>query len=101
MCALWDVLRPLADAAGTIEPITVWVLAIVAAALVGIAFLAYKKAKSKKLLFVLIAFGLFFIKAVLGVLDVYYSPGVFMNFSVQGAFDVAILVALFIALFKK
>ena len=74
---------------------------LVSLGLLIVALLAFKKKGSKRLALVVGAFGLFFIKSALGLLDLYVSPGIFMNFAVQGVFDLLIIGAFAIALLKK
>ena len=99
--APWDILRIPINYAVIINPVVMWVVLIVSVLLLVISGLAFKKRQSKKLLFVFSAFGLFFIKSALGLIDLYVSPGVFMNFAVQGLFDLLIIGLFAIALFKK
>lgn len=74
---------------------------IVAFFLFAIAFLAWKKRPSQKLLLVASAFGIFLFKSLLMVLDYFLSPGYFMNYAIQGFFDLVILALLFAAIFRK
>ena len=99
--APWDIFREPVQVVGNADTIISWVLLIVAFALVCIASLALRKKPSSRLKWVTVAFGVFFIKALLIVIDVYFSPGYFMNFAVQGLFDVVILGILFVGLFRK
>lgn len=99
--APWDFLRPPMDAVMTISPIIAWVVAIIALGVAVVSILAVKKKKSRRLMLVSGAFVLFFIKSALALADLYVSPGTFMNVSVQGFFDLIIIGALFIALFRK
>jgi len=99
--APWDFLRIPTEIANTINPVVVWLATIISLIVVVVSLLALKKKKSQRLWFVSGAFGLFFIKSVLGLVDLYISPGIFMNFAVQGVFDLLIIVALFLALFRK
>jgi hypothetical protein len=97
----WDFLRIPAQIAGVINPVVMGVLFLVSLCLFVVALLAFKKKGSKRLMLVAIAFGLFFIKSFLGLIDLYASPGIFMNFAVQGVFDLLIIGAFAIALLKK
>ena len=101
MSAPWDFLREPAIWVGVIEPITLWGLLVVSAILFGISLLALKRKNSSKLKYVAGAFGLFFIKSLFMVVDVYFSPGEFMNNAIVGFFDLLIMVGFFIALFRK
>jgi len=99
--APWDFLRVPTEIANAINPIVIGLLFIVSLLILIIAVLAFKKKNSQRLLFVSGAFALFFLKSALSLIDLYVSPGIFMNFAVQGVFDLLIIGALFIALFRK
>ncbi len=99
--APWDFLRVPTEAATTINPIIMWIAWIISLGVLVVSLLALKKKSTQKLLFVSAAFALFFIKITLGLVDLYASPGIFMNFAVQGVFDLLIILSLFIALFRK
>ena len=101
LVAPWDFLREPVNFFVIVEPVTLWVLLIVSIALLSIAILALKKKPSTKLKWVTGAFGLFFLKSLLMVIDIYFSPGEFMNTSIKGFFDLCIMIAFFIALFRK
>jgi hypothetical protein len=99
--APWDVLRAPTDWINVIEPIIVWVLLLVSASVFLIALLALRKKYSVKLVFVAGAFGLFGLKSLLVVIDLYASMGNFMNYSILAFFDLLTIGCLFLALFKK
>ncbi|MFA6268392.1 MAG: hypothetical protein WCW13_05965 [archaeon] len=99
--ALWDFLREPIVWVQVIEPLTLWVLFLVSIALIGVSILALKRKSSPKLKWVTAAFGLFFVKSLLMIIDQYASPGDFMNKSIQGFFDLLIMISFFIALFRK
>jgi hypothetical protein len=99
--APWDFLKVIPQLAGDLNPIIEWLLLIASFSVLFISATALKRKRTQKLAFVTMAFGLFFLKSVLNLVDLYFSPGFFMNFAVQGAFDFLILVSLFIALFRK
>jgi uncharacterized membrane protein len=99
--APWDFLRIPIELASTINPIVIGLLVIVSLIVMLISLIALKKRKTQKIAFVSLAFILFFIKAVLVLTDLYFSPGIFMNFAVQGFFDLLIVASLFMALFRK
>jgi hypothetical protein len=99
--APWDFLREPVNLVGSFSLILAWVLFFVSISLLGVAILAYKKKRSHATLFVGIGFGLFFSKALLIVMDYYLSNGNFFNYAIQSFFDLAIIVSLFIAVFKK
>ncbi len=99
--APWDPLRPVAEFLTQVEPIIMIVVLLASAALLVLAVLAYNKSKSKRLMLVALAFGLFFLKLLLNFIDLDASPGRFMNPAIMGFFDLAVLVVLFYALIKK
>ncbi|MEK6959036.1 MAG: hypothetical protein AABW59_03260 [archaeon] len=99
--APWDFLRPAATAAADIGWVVAWIVMFVSAVMAYVAFAAYLKHKMPKLLWVMVAFGLFFVKSALHLADLYISPGTFMNVYIQSVFDLAIMSSLFVSLFKK
>ena len=99
--APWDFLRPTLAAADAISPVITAIVLLISAFIFGIALLAYKKKKSQALLWVSVAFGLFVLKRILYLVDLYVSPGVFMNFAIESIFDLLILASLFLAIFRK
>ena len=99
--APWDVLQVPVAVANTLDPVVTWIVFLVSLVLVSIAALAYRKSRSPKLAWVLAAFALFSIKRLLNLVDLYFSPGDFMNVAIQGVFDLAVMACLFIALFRK
>jgi hypothetical protein len=101
LAAPWDFLRGATETATVVNPIIAWIVLIIALGVALVAVMALRKKKSKRLLLVSVAFGLFFLKTVLNLVDLYFSPGTFMNLGVQSIFDLVIIGALFIALFKK
>jgi len=101
LAAPWDFLRPPMDAVMTVSPIVAWIVTVIALGVAIVSILAVRKKKSRRLMIVSGAFVLFFIKSALALADLYVSPGTFMNVSVQGFFDLVIIGALFIALFRK
>ena len=68
--------------------------------LFAISYLAYRKNKSKRLLFVSIAFALFAVKWFIKLVDIFISPGSFLADSSENVFELLILASLFIALFR-
>ena len=97
----WNVLRPLVDATQAFGSIITAVAFIASLCLIMVAGLAVKKHNSRKMWLVFTAFGLFFIKLLMSVLDIYFSPGDFMNGAIRSTFDLFILVSLFLAIFQK
>lgn len=97
----WDFLRPLDRAAVEWNPFTTWIVFLLATALVVISFLAYKKKATSRYAFIALAFGLFGLKWALKVIDLYMSPGHFVNWAIDTVFDLLILTFLFLALLKR
>jgi len=97
----WDIFRQPMQEIDYAAPIVSWLVFAVSAVLFAISVVALRKKHSEKLLWVSFAFGLVFIKAFLGVIDIYFSPGEFMNTSIQGFFDLLIMGSFFVALFRK
>jgi hypothetical protein len=97
----WSGVMPFFELVANFNELISWIALILSVIVLIISFLAYLKSKSKRLLLVFLAFSLFFIKSLLTVIDIYYSPGYFMNFAVQGFFDMLVITFLCIALFKK
>jgi len=96
--APWDFLRGPTELASLISPVVVWVLFALALVVMIISLLALKKTGSKRVMIVSMAFILFFVKSILNLVDLYFSQGFFMNFAVQGIFDLVIIACLFAAL---
>lgn len=94
---LWDVTRQ----AIAIDFITRVIVLVLSLAITVIALLAFKRSKSGKFLFVSIAFILFTVKWALKVVDLFFSPGEFFHRAAEDVFELLILAALFIAIFKK
>ena len=95
----WDFLRTPINWIDLVQPAIVWLMLVVSAVVFCIALLALKKKFSRKLAFVGAAFGLFFLKSLLIVIDQYVSPGNFLNYGIQAFFDLLTIGCLFIALF--
>ena len=101
MGSFWDFLRPLDQLAVSLSaPIQVIVL-IVSIVIFGIALLAYLRKRSQKLLFVTAAFFLFMVKWIVQVIDLFISPGLFFSVPSQGIVELATMILLLLALFKK
>ena len=93
----WDSLRPLTEFAKNIDlPVKVIVL-LISLALLGIAFLAWQKAKSSKFFFIALAFFFFAFKWALKVLDAFLSPGYFFSDPAQNVLELFIFASLFLA----
>lgn len=97
----WDFLRTPANWIDFVQPGVMWLMLVVSAVVFCIALMAVRKKYSAKLAFVSAAFGLFFLKSLLIVIDMYYSPGEFMNQGIQAFFDLLTIGCLFVALFRK
>lgn len=101
MSVPWEFLKEPIYALGEFSIYFASLFLIVAFILFIISVLAFRKKSSKKLLIVSTAFGLFFFKSILVFLDYFFSPGVFMNYTIQSLFDLIILILLFISLIKN
>ena len=101
MAYAWDFLRPLTDLAIQFDPVIKVLVLLLAFGIFVISFLAYKKSKSQKLLFVSIAFLLFALKWMVKVFDIFFSPGNFLSDSSENVFEFFILVLLFLAIFRR
>ena len=97
----WDILRPLTEAASTFDSVTRFIVFLLSAALFIISILAYRKTKSKRFLFVMLAFLFFAVKWGLKVADLFVSPGYFLADASENVFELIILASLFIAIFRK
>ena len=96
----WDFLRPLTITAAQLDPYVKILVFLLALGLFIIAYLAYAKNKSKRLLFVSVAFAFFAIKWLIKLVDIFVSPGLFLADSSENVFELLILASLFIALFR-
>jgi len=97
----WDFLRPISEAAVVFEGAIKIIVLFISLLIFGISIKAYLKKKSKRLLLISAAFFLFFIKLLIGYVDVCFSPGIFFTPAAISVFDLLILVFFVIALFKK
>ncbi|MFH1255967.1 MAG: hypothetical protein V1494_01610 [Candidatus Diapherotrites archaeon] len=97
----WDLLRPLTGLAEQLDFYTSAIVLILALALLLISFKAYKKNKTQRLLLVSGAFFLFALKGAIGLIDLFYSPGLFFAEASQNVVDFLILALLFFALLRK
>lgn len=97
----WDVLRPLNSVAESLGAITTWIVFLLSLGLMVIALLAYRKKRSKRYAFIALAFVFFFLKWLLKVVDIYFSPGHFFNWAAESVFELVIFASLFLALFKR
>ena len=97
----WDFLRPLNSAAESLSAVTTWVVFLLSLGLMVIALLAYRRKHSKRYAFIALAFVFFFLKWLLKVVDIYFSPGHFFNWAAESVFELVIFASLFLALFKR
>lgn len=97
----WDFLRPLNSIAESLTGVTTWIVFVLSGVLMGIAFLAYRRKKTQRYLFLALAFGFFFFKWLLKTADLYFSPGHFLSWAAGTVFELLIFALLFLALFKR
>ncbi len=97
----WDFLRPLNSAAESLSTVTTWAVFLLSLGLMVIALLAYRRKHSKRYAFIALAFVFFFLKWLLKVVDIYFSPGHFFNWAAESVFELVIFASLFLALFKR
>ncbi len=97
----WDFLRLFSDFALSIDNVSKVLVLFFSLLMFAIAALAYFKVKSKKLLIVAAAFGLFALKYFLVVSDIFLSPGNFFSDAAQNVVELIVFVLLFWAIFKK
>jgi len=97
----WDFLRPVSDFAMSIDNVSKALVLFFSLLMFAIAALAYFKVKSKKLLIVAAAFGLFALKYLLVVFDIFLSPGNFFSDAAQNVVELIVFILLFWAIFKK
>ncbi len=106
---LWDFLRPFTGLAYEFDYAVKWIVFLFSIALFAISLMAYlKKKKEKKdfkaigrLMFVTLAFFFFVLKWGLKIVDLYFSPGIFLADASENIFELLIFISLFVALFKK
>ncbi len=99
--AFWDILRPITDQAIVFDSATSIIVFVLSLALFVISVLAYRRTRSRRFLFVTIAFFLFAAKWTLNLIDLFVSPGYFFHRAANNIFELGILVCLFLAIFKK
>lgn len=97
----WDPLREVSDVAAHNDVLTRFLVLALSLAICFIAFKAYQRNKSERLKYVLLAFTLFAVKWTIKVVDIFVSPGNFFNDASENVFELLILGALFLALFRK
>jgi hypothetical protein len=99
--AFWDFLRPITNYAVGFDAFTRVLVLILSIALFVVSVLAYRRTKSRKLMFVTIAFFLFAAEWSLMVSDIFLSPGDFFHRAAGNLFELGVLICLFMAIFKK
>ena len=99
--AFWDILRPVTGQAIAFDFFTSIIIFVLTLVLFAISVLAYRRTRSRRFLFVTIAFFLFAAKWTLNVVDLFISPGYFFHRAANNIFELGILVSLFLAIFKK
>ena len=99
--AFWDILRPITNQAIAFDFFTSIIVFVLSIALFAISILAYRRTKSRRFVFVTIAFSLFAVKSALNMIDLFVSPGYFFHKAANNIFELGILVSLFLAIFKK
>ncbi|MDD5148164.1 MAG: hypothetical protein PHH08_01735 [Candidatus ainarchaeum sp.] len=97
----WDFLRPLSEAVnGFLGPIVLIGL-VISIIIFAIAIKSYLKTKSRKLLFIAVAFLLFLVKWVIQAADLFWSPGIFFGVPAQSVAEILIMVFILLAVFRK
>jgi len=97
----WDPLKDIAGMATALQALTKYIVFLLSAAMFVIAFKAYTKTKTNKMLFVALAFLFFALKWLLKVVDLYLSPGNFLSDPSENVMELIILAMLFLAIFRK
>ena len=98
---IWDVFRPVADAATKLDPVIKSIVFLLAIAMFFLSLSAYFKTKSRKFFFISAAFFLFAVKWGIKIFDVFLSPGTFFSDSAENVFELLIFASLFLAIFRK
>ncbi|PIU21877.1 MAG: hypothetical protein COT15_00030 [Candidatus Diapherotrites archaeon CG08_land_8_20_14_0_20_34_12] len=98
---VWDVLRPLIQFSTEYSFYIKLIVIILSLILLAVAAKAYLMHKSNRFLLLIGVFGLFSIKWIIKLIDVFYSPGYFFSDPVETVFDLVTFAMLFLALFKK
>ncbi len=97
----WDMLRPVSDSAKSLElPIGILAL-LISLGMTIVAFLAYRRQHTRRFLFLLGAFGLFSLKWVITIADLFVSPGDFFSRASSAILDVLVLALIFLAIYHK
>ncbi|MEM0360326.1 MAG: hypothetical protein QXK06_03255 [Candidatus Diapherotrites archaeon] len=97
----WDFLRPLNSLAESLNFFTTWIVFVLATILMFLSVMAWTRKKEKRFFFVALAFVFFFLKWLLAVIDLYFSPGRFFSWAGGTVVELLIFVCLFLALFKR
>jgi len=101
MMQIWDVLRPLTEAAYAVDVPVKFLVFFLSLGILVVAVLAFRKTKSRRFLLVGLAFAFFAAKWALKIIDIFYSPGIFLGDASENVFELLILAMLFLAIFKK
>ncbi len=99
--AFWDILRPVTNQAVAFDFFTSIIVFVLSIALFAISILAFRRTRSRRFVFVTIAFFLFATKCSLNIIDLFISPGYFFHKAANNIFELGILICLFLAIFKK
>ena len=99
--AVWDIFRPVTNQAIAFDFVTTIIIFVLSVALFAVSVLAYRRTRSRRFMFVTIAFFLFAAKWTLNVVDLFISPGYFFHRAANNVFELGILVCLFLAIFRK
>jgi len=96
-----DILRPLADIAEDADIATKYLVFLFSLAMFSVAAFAYNRKRSRQLLIVAAAFGLFAVKWTLKIIDLYVSPGMFFGDASENVTELIVLLLLFYAIIRK
>ena len=99
--SIFQPLKDLSSWAVQFDTPTKYLVFLFALGIFVISVMAYLKKKSRRMLFVAGAFFLFAAKWGLKIMDIYFSPGVFLPDTSENLFELGILLLLFAAIFKK
>lgn len=94
-------LRYISSIAAALDIPMKFLVFVLSLAILVVSLLAFQKSKSNKFIFIAIAFFLFAAKWFLKILDIFLSPGIFLPDSSENVFELCILAALLIGIFKK
>jgi hypothetical protein len=97
----WDFLRPLSETADKLLGPIVLIGLVISIIIFAIAIKSYFKTKSRRLLFIAVAFLLFMVKWVIQAVDIFISPGLFFGIPAQSVAEILIMIFILLAVFKK